>query len=213
MCLIRLCVSCWQCLVWLWYRLHGGQLESWDGRNSQDIGSQSVSYVVSYPCQTKSVEAHVLDIGWLCISRFILLDSMLLFFTFTTTLGLVKFRNQRHEWVQFSVMMLTNSPFGEDWWMWLVFTGWSIGCVCSVKWVGQFVTALVGLCVIEDLWDKFGDLSMPLVRSIQGSLADSLANIYQTLGRAHLMSDCPPILRLRGLFQNPLSHSQSIRAW
>ena len=37
------------------------------------------------------------DVGWLCISRFILLDSMLLFFTFTTTLGLVKFRNQRHE--------------------------------------------------------------------------------------------------------------------
>ena len=37
--------------------------------------------------------------------------------------------------------------------------------MCSVKWVGQFVTALVGLYVIEDLWDKFGDLSMPAASS------------------------------------------------
>ena len=60
-------------------------------------------------------------------------------------------------------MHADNSPFGDDWWIWLVFTGWSIGCVCSVKWVGQFITALVGLYTIEDLWDKFGDLSMPVV--------------------------------------------------
>ena len=77
---------------------------------------------------------------------------MLLFFTFTTTLGLVKFHSQRHD------------AFGEDWWAWLVFTGWSIGCVCSVKWVGMFVTAMVGVYTIEDLWDKFGDLRMPVVR-------------------------------------------------
>jgi len=39
-------------------------------------------------------------------------------------------------------------------------TGASIGCVTSVKWVGMFVTALVGLYTIEDLWEKFGDLRM-----------------------------------------------------
>lgn len=35
----------------------------------------------------------------------------------------------------------------------------------SVKWVGLFVTALVGIYTIEDLWNKFGDLKMPIVSS------------------------------------------------
>lgn len=63
-------------------------------------------------------------------------------------------------------------------------TGFSIGCVTrcvfifvkpsvtqdnsalSVKWVGLFVTCLVGVYTIEDLWDKFGDLKMPIVSVI-----------------------------------------------
>ncbi|KAF8666734.1 MIR domain [Rhizoctonia solani] len=91
------------------------------------------------------------DLAWLCISRFILLDSMLLFFTFTTVFCLTKFVNQQYQ------------SFSFDWWLWLAATGWSIGCVCSVKWVGFFATALVGAYTIEDLWDKFGDLKMPVV--------------------------------------------------
>ena len=68
--------------------------------------------------------------------------------------------------------------------MWLLFTGISIGCVTrylspkfrghsstcaefirSVKLVGLFVTALVGVYTVEDLWHKFGDLKMSLVSS------------------------------------------------
>ncbi|KAF9045749.1 glycosyltransferase family 39 protein [Hymenopellis radicata] len=92
----------------------------------------------------------LLDVGWLCISRFILLDSMLLFFTFLTVFCLTKFHNQQYQ------------PFSIDWWIWLTMTGISIGWVTSVKMVGLFVTALVGLYTIEDLWDKFGDLKMPV---------------------------------------------------
>ncbi|KAL0580607.1 Dolichyl-phosphate-mannose--protein mannosyltransferase 2 [Marasmius crinis-equi] len=92
----------------------------------------------------------LLDIGWLVISRFILLDSMLLFFTFLTVFCLTKFHNQQPY------------PFSFDWYMWLTFTGISIGLVTSVKMVGLFVTALVGVYTIEDLWDKFGDLRMPV---------------------------------------------------
>ncbi|KAF8624120.1 hypothetical protein AX15_006029 [Amanita polypyramis BW_CC] len=90
------------------------------------------------------------DVGWLVISRFILLDSMLLFFTFLTVFCLTKFHNQQYQ------------SFSVDWWLWLFLTGTSIGCVTSVKMVGLFVTALVGLYTIEDLWEKFGDVRMPV---------------------------------------------------
>ncbi|CAF9907876.1 MAG: hypothetical protein GOMPHAMPRED_006009 [Gomphillus americanus] len=83
------------------------------------------------------------------ISRFILLDSMLLFFTFTTTLCWARFHSLRRE------------SFSAEWYLWLALTGLSIGCVCSVKWVGLFCTALVGIYTAEDLWNKFGDLDMP----------------------------------------------------
>ncbi|KAG0140808.1 hypothetical protein CROQUDRAFT_674442 [Cronartium quercuum f. sp. fusiforme G11] len=89
------------------------------------------------------------DLSWTIISRFILLDSMLLFFTFTTVYCLACFQNQRRY------------PFDFEWWFWLSMTGLSVGCVASVKWVGLFVTALVGAHTAEELWDKFGDLRMP----------------------------------------------------
>lgn len=85
------------------------------------------------------------------ISRFILLDSMLLFFTFTTVLCWARFHR------------LQKQSFSLEWFTWLALTGVSIGCVTSVKWVGFFVTAVVGLYTIEDLWNKFGDVKMPKV--------------------------------------------------
>lgn len=85
------------------------------------------------------------------ISRFILLDSMLLCFTFTTTMCWARFHRLQH------------ASFSPEWYAWLCLTGLSIGCVCSVKWVGFFCTAIVGLYTIEDLWNKFGDLKMPPV--------------------------------------------------
>ncbi|CAL5872280.1 uncharacterized protein PFLUO_LOCUS6541 [Penicillium psychrofluorescens] len=83
------------------------------------------------------------------ISRFILLDSMLLCFTFTTMMCWARFHRLRH------------NSFSAEWYAWLCLTGLSIGCVCSVKWVGFFATAVVGIYTAEDLWNKFGDLKMP----------------------------------------------------
>ncbi|KAI0143244.1 dolichyl-phosphate-mannose-protein mannosyltransferase [Pestalotiopsis sp. NC0098] len=84
------------------------------------------------------------------ISRFILLDSMLLFGTVATVFCWSKFHGLR-QW-----------SFDPEWFFWLFMTGLSLGFVCSIKLVGLFVTALVGIYTIEDLWNKFGDTKMPI---------------------------------------------------
>ncbi|EEQ37193.1 Dolichyl-phosphate-mannose-protein mannosyltransferase family protein [Clavispora lusitaniae] len=81
----------------------------------------------------------------LTLSRFILLDSMLLFFTVSTFFGLIKIHSLRN-----GNKLITMRGFG-----WLMYTGVSIGCVCSVKWVGLFVTVLVGLYIIYDLLIRY----------------------------------------------------------
>ena len=87
------------------------------------------------------------------VSGFILLDSMLLCGTVLTVLCWAKFHR------------LQNESFEPEWFFWLFMTGLSIGCVTSVKLVGLFVTAMVGLYTAEDLWNKFGNLKMPPVSS------------------------------------------------
>ncbi|KAI8141008.1 Dolichyl-phosphate-mannose-protein mannosyltransferase-domain-containing protein [Fennellomyces sp. T-0311] len=89
------------------------------------------------------------DTAYLCISRFILLDSMLMFFTCLSLYCMSVFNNCRNE------------SFSEKWWLWLSLTGFSLGCVLSVKWVGLFAIALVGINTVEELWDMLGDLQMP----------------------------------------------------
>ncbi|GES85978.1 glycosyltransferase family 39 protein [Rhizophagus clarus] len=101
----------------------------------------------------------LLDTAYVCISHFILLDSLLLFFTYTSVFCLAKFHNQRYK------------PFSTNWWIWLFMTGISIGCVSSVKWIGLFTTALVGLYTIEDLWNKLGDLDISKINYLKHWIA------------------------------------------
>ncbi|KAI8971453.1 Dolichyl-phosphate-mannose-protein mannosyltransferase-domain-containing protein [Mycotypha africana] len=107
----------------------------------------------------------LLDNATLTISRFILLDSMLLFFTATSLFTLTVFHN------------LQNESFSPKWWTWLCLTGVSLGCVLSVKWVGLFAVALVGVYTVEDLWNKWGDLKMPMKTYLNHWIARSIGLI------------------------------------
>ncbi|ELQ73955.1 Dolichyl-phosphate-mannose:protein O-mannosyl transferase [Trachipleistophora hominis] len=68
-----------------------------------------------------------------CISRLILLDSHLLFFTSMVMYALAKYIRKR---------TIPN----------LVLLGTALGCVQSVKWIGCFTTFLVGIFIIAELW-------------------------------------------------------------
>ncbi|KAJ2558774.1 Protein O-mannosyltransferase 2 [Coemansia sp. RSA 1933] len=101
------------------------------------------------------------------ISRFILLDSMLLCFTSMSALclsGIYKHRKQ---------------PFTANWWKWMVATGVSLGLVTSSKWVGFLAVGLVGLYTLYELYDLIEDKSMSAAKYIMhwGSRALALIAI------------------------------------
>ncbi|KAJ2825898.1 Protein O-mannosyltransferase 2 [Coemansia erecta] len=84
----------------------------------------------------------------LCVmSRFILLDEPLLFFTALTLWSAVSFQRVNKYGRQYS----------RKWWTWLLMTGFSLGCVMSSKWVGLFSVIMVGIATIDDLFRKYCD--------------------------------------------------------
>lgn len=107
----------------------------------------------------------LLEHSYITLGKFILLDSMLALFTFTTVLCFSRFHN------------LQRKSFSAEWWAWIFLTGVSIGCVCSVKMVGLFATAVVGVYTVTDLWIKLGDTRMPVKTYIAHWLARIVAFI------------------------------------
>ncbi|ODQ81298.1 glycosyltransferase family 39 protein [Babjeviella inositovora NRRL Y-12698] len=91
----------------------------------------------------------VFELSYVTLGKMILLDSILLFFTVSVVFCLGRFHNEN-----------TKEPFTRKWFKWLGLLGLSIGCVCASKMVGLFVTSLVGIYTVVDLWNKFGDKQM-----------------------------------------------------
>lgn len=93
----------------------------------------------------------IFENSYATLGRFILLDSMLLFFTVSTIYCFAKFHTENKS---------KQAEFSRKWWKWILLTGLSIGCTCSVKMVGLFVTTLVGIYTAVDLWNMFGDRAL-----------------------------------------------------
>ncbi|KAJ2610814.1 Protein O-mannosyltransferase 2 [Coemansia sp. RSA 1285] len=99
------------------------------------------------------------------ISRFILLDSMLLCFTSMSALSLSGVYKHRKQ------------PFSANWWKWLVATGVSLGLVTSSKWVGFLAVALVGLYTLYELYDFLGDTKMGVTAYVMHWISRAFALI------------------------------------
>jgi dolichyl-phosphate-mannose-protein mannosyltransferase len=120
--------------------------------------------------------------GMVTQSRHILLDSPLIFFTALTTLCWVGFSNEdKYE------------PFTEQWWLWLILSGLSLGAVVSCKWVGLFTIATIGVCTIWQLWTLLGDLRTPPKLFIKHFFARALCLIliptlfYMSMFQIHFL--------------------------
>ncbi|RLV87608.1 Dolichyl-phosphate-mannose--protein mannosyltransferase 1 [Meyerozyma sp. JA9] len=80
------------------------------------------------------------------ISRYILLDSPLMFFIAASIYALKKFETQ--------------SPFSIGWFKSLFACGLALGLAVSSKWVGLFTIAWVGISCVFQLWFVIGDLTV-----------------------------------------------------
>ncbi|KAG2733816.1 hypothetical protein G9P44_003341 [Scheffersomyces stipitis] len=81
-------------------------------------------------------------------SRFILLDSPLLFFMSISIYGLMKQR--------------VCQPFTKQWFKSLLLAGMGLGMTVSTKLTGLYTIAWVGLLTIVELWDYLGDLNVTM---------------------------------------------------
>ncbi|KAI9022268.1 glycosyltransferase family 39 protein [Phycomyces nitens] len=83
---------------------------------------------------------YTLDNSLVAQHRLILLDSMLIFYMLGTVYAYIRFHKQRH-W-----------EFSVKWWSWLILSGVMMAMTLSVKMVGLFIVATVGVSVLVDLW-------------------------------------------------------------
>ncbi|XP_033647476.1 protein O-mannosyl-transferase 1-like [Asterias rubens] len=109
-----------------------------------------------------AVQAAVLvlfDNALITESRFILLDTMLLFFTFTALILLFRLRKMRQR------------CFSASWWLCMLLLGIAITCAVSVKYSAILMVSLIYLVVAYDFWQLVGDRSLSVMTLIHHFMA------------------------------------------
>ncbi|XP_054249293.1 protein O-mannosyl-transferase 1 isoform X2 [Indicator indicator] len=97
-------------------------------------------------------------------SRFMLLESILIFFILLAVLSYLKFYN-----------LPRNSSFSGSWWFWLLLTGAACSCAIGVKYMGLFTYLLLLALAGLHFWHMIGDQSFSNVSLICHFLARGLA--------------------------------------
>ncbi|OZJ04054.1 hypothetical protein BZG36_03562 [Bifiguratus adelaidae] len=95
-----------------------------------------------YPIITATVAATLVlfDNALIAQTRLILLDSMLVFFMLCCIYSYIRFYRMRYR------------EFTFEWWGWLISSGVFMALTTSVKMVGLFLVATIGIAVLVDLW-------------------------------------------------------------
>ncbi|KAH9808091.1 glycosyl transferase [Melampsora americana] len=93
----------------------------------------------------------IFENGLIVQAQFILVDSPLLFFTTLTIFFHTEFCYED-----------SKGGVAKRWWTWLFLMGLSLGAVASIKWVGPFTIATIGLMAIQQIWNLMRDSRVPI---------------------------------------------------
>ncbi|MGH0138746.1 UNVERIFIED_CONTAM: hypothetical protein FKN15_019306 [Acipenser sinensis] len=108
-------------------------------------------------------------------SRFMLLESVLIFFLLLAVLSYLKFHNHHKR----------SAHFSPSWWFWLLLTGVACACAVGVKYMGLFTYFLL-LCVAgAHAWQVIGDPKL-----------SNTAVLYHVVARVAVLVALPVVLYL-----------------
>lgn len=82
----------------------------------------------------------LLDNAFLTQSRFILMESMLIFFSLFGILSILKFKQ------------CSDRPYSVFWFFWILTASVSLTCALSIKYVGFYTCTLAAIIILQDFW-------------------------------------------------------------